>query len=70
MIQRGSRTSKSSTIQTANSLLDISAEAKGKFIQDKENKLAEIERKKRKELSISATKFLNKNDVTILVKFN
>ena len=29
-----------------------------------------IERKKRKELSISATKFLNKNDVTILVKFN
>lgn len=28
------------------------------------------ERKKRKELSVSATKFLNKNDVTILVKFN
>ena len=27
------------------------------------------ERKKRKELSVSATKFLNKNDITILVKF-
>lgn len=28
------------------------------------------ERKKRKELSISATKFLNKNDITILVRFS
>jgi hypothetical protein len=28
------------------------------------------ERKKRKELSVSATKFLNKNDITILVKFD
>lgn len=28
------------------------------------------ERKKRRELSVSATKFLNKNDITILVKFN
>ena len=27
-------------------------------------------RKKRKELSVSATKFLNKDDITILVKFN
>lgn len=29
-----------------------------------------IERKKRKELSISATKYLSKNEITILVKFN
>jgi hypothetical protein len=28
------------------------------------------ERKKRKELSVSATKFLNKNDITIVVKFD
>jgi len=27
-------------------------------------------RKKRKELSVSATKFLNKDDITILIKFN
>jgi len=39
------------------------------YVYNKKDGVEKTERKKRKELSISATKFLNKNDITILVKF-
>jgi len=39
------------------------------YVYNKKDGGEKAERKKRKELSVSATKFLNKNDITILVKF-
>ena len=40
------------------------------YVYNKKKDGEKVERKKRKELSVSATKFLNKNDITILVKFD
>ena len=40
------------------------------YVYNKKKEGEKVERKKRKELSVSATKFLNKNDITILVKFD